>query len=147
MRLWGRFAALADARGEPTSYAMVRFHLCELELRVGQLDAASGLLDEWAESSDFETQFRPQYHRCRALLAAARGDTEEVARWAAETLERSRAAAFRWDELEARRSRGTAALLEQAPGRAVEDLQPVWEHCEREGVLDPGAFPVGPELV
>jgi hypothetical protein len=27
------------------------------------------------------------------------------------------------------------------------DLKRVWEHCEREGVLDPGAFPVAPELV
>ncbi len=145
--LLSKLAALADARGEPTSYAMVRFHLCELELRAGELDAASRLLDEWAESSDFETQFRPQYQRCRALLAAVRGDAQDAARWAAETIERSRAAAYRWDELEALRARGTAALLEQAPERAVEDLRAVWEHCEREGVLDPGAFPVAPELV
>ena len=27
------------------------------------------------------------------------------------------------------------------------DLWAVWEHCEREGVLDPGAFPVAPDLV
>lgn len=145
--LLSKLASLADARGEPTSYAMVRFHLCELELRVGELEAASRLLDEWAESSDFETQFRPQYHRCRALLAAARGDADDTVRWADETIERARAAAYHWDELEALRARGTAALLGQTPDRAVEDLKPVWEHCEREGVLDPGAFPVAPELV
>jgi DNA-binding CsgD family transcriptional regulator len=132
--LLSRLAALADARGEPTSYAMVRLHLCELETRIGNLDAASRLLDEWAESSDFETQFRPQYQRCRAALAAARGEAGE-------------AVACRWDELEALRARGTVALLEQSLERAVQDLRPVWEHCEREGVLDPGAFPVGPELV
>jgi DNA-binding NarL/FixJ family response regulator len=145
--LMSELAELADARGEPTSYAMVRLHLCELEMRIGNLDAAAKLLDEWAESSDFETQFRPQYQRCRALLAAGRGDREEAARWAADALERARAAACRWDELEALRARGTAALLEQAHESAVEDLRQVWDHCEREGVLEPSAFPVAPELV
>lgn len=146
-KLMGELAALADARGEPTSYAMLRLHLCELEMRIGNLDAASGLLDEWAESSDFETQFRPQYQRCRALLAAGRGHASEAVRWASETLERARGAGSRWDELEALRARGTAALMEREPHKAVGDLKQVWEHCEREGVLDPGAFPVAPELV
>ena len=145
--LLSSLSALADQRAEPPSYAMVRLHRCELELRAGNLDAAGVLLDEWAESSDFETNFRPQYKRCRALLAAGRGNAKEAARWADEALEQARAVGCRWDELEARRARAMAALLEQAPRRAVEDLQPVWEHCEREGVLDPGAFPVGPELV
>jgi DNA-binding NarL/FixJ family response regulator len=140
-------AALADARGESTSYAMVRLHMCELEMRIGNLDAATRLLDEWAESSDYETQFRPQYQRCRALLAADQGDTKETVRWATEALERARVAECRWDELEALRARGTAALLEPAPERAVEDLRQVWDHCEREGVLEPSAFPVAPELV
>ena len=145
--LLNELAALADARGEPTSYAMVRLHLCEMEMRIGNLDAASRLLDEWAESSDFETQFRPQYQRCRAVLAAGRGDGAATVRWATEAIERARRVGSRWDELEALRAKGTAALLEQAPERAVEYLKPVWEHCEREGVLDPGAFPVAPELV
>jgi tetratricopeptide (TPR) repeat protein len=94
-----------------------------------------------------ETQFRPQYQRCRALLAAGRGDTKEARRWATDTLQRAKAVGARWDELEALRARAMAALLEQAPERAVEDLRMVWECCEREGVLDPGAFPVAPELV
>lgn len=146
-RLLDELAALADARGEPTSYAMVRLHLCELEMRIGNLDAASRLLDEWTESADFETQFRPQYQRCRALLAAGRGDAGEATRWASEALEKAKAAGSRWDELEALRARGTAALLARAPEKAVDDLMAVWEHCEREGVHDPGAFPVAPELV
>lgn len=146
-KLFSQLSQLADARGEPTSYAMVRLHLCELEMRIGNLDAASLLLQEWAESSDFETQFRPQYQRCRALLAAGRGDAGEAGRWASEALERAQVAGSRWDELEALRAKGTAALVEQAPARALVDLKRVWEHCEREGVLDPGAFPVAPELV
>jgi DNA-binding CsgD family transcriptional regulator len=45
------------------------------------------------------------------------------------------------------RARGIAALLEQEPARAAESLRQVWEHVCREGVDDPGAFPVAPELV
>jgi DNA-binding NarL/FixJ family response regulator len=145
--LFNSLSALADERGEPTSYAMLRFHLCEVELRAGNLEGASRLLDEWAESSDYETQFRPHYQRCRALLAAGRGDVKEARHWAAETLACAKAVGSRWDELEARRARALSALLDQAPKPAVEDLQAVWQHCEQEGVLDPGAFPVAPELV
>jgi DNA-binding NarL/FixJ family response regulator len=95
----------------------------------------------------YDAQFRPQYQRCRALLAAGRGDAEEANRWATEAIQRARATGCRWDELEARRARAIAALLGQRPEEAVEDLRSVWEHCEREGLLEPGVFPVAPELV
>jgi DNA-binding CsgD family transcriptional regulator len=147
-RAWFRsLSDLADARGELTSYAMLRLHLCELELRAGDWEGASARLDEWAQSADYETQFRPQYHRCRALLAAGVGNAADTERWETQAIERARAAACLWDELEARRARGIAALLTQAPERAVQDLAGVWEHCHRERVLEPGAFPVAPELV
>jgi DNA-binding CsgD family transcriptional regulator len=139
--------ALADDRGDLTSYAMIRMHVVEVELRAGRLADAARLLDEWGESSDFETQFRPQYPRCRALLEAGRGAAEEAGRWADETIRLAQAAGSMWDELEARRARGIKGLIEAEPDRALADLWPVWEHCEREGVLEPGAFPVAPELV
>ncbi len=139
--------ALADDRGDLTSYAMVRMHMVEVELRAGDLAAAALLLDEWGESSDYETQFRPQYPRCRALLEVQRGAGEEAQRWADETIRLAQAAGSMWDELEARRARGTNGLLGLLPDRAVMDLWAVWGHCEREGVLDPGAFPVAPDLV
>ena len=138
---------LADERGEEASYVLVRLHLCELELRAGAWDAASSLLDDWAESSNRELTFRPQYERCRALLAAGRGDEVDTERWASDAISRAHKAACRWDELEARRARGIAALRAGAPERAVQDLAAVWEHTQREGVLEPGAFPVAPELV
>ena len=139
--------ALADDRGDLTSYAMIRMHMVEVELRAGNLAAAASLLDEWGESSDYETQFRPQYPRCRALLEVQRGAGEEAQRWADETIRLAQAAGSMWDELEARRVRGINGLLGLTPDRAVMDLWVVWEHCEREGVLDPGAFPVAPDLV
>ncbi len=54
---------------------------------------------------------------------------------------------MQWEWLEALRARGIAALLAHDPARAVESLSTVWEHTLREGVDDPGAFPVAPELV
>jgi hypothetical protein len=44
-------------------------------------------------------------------------------------------------------ARGTAALLAREPAAARADLGAVHEHTEREGVADPGVFPVAPERV
>jgi DNA-binding CsgD family transcriptional regulator len=145
--LLARLLTLADERGEEASYVLLRLHICELDLRAGEWDAAGSLLDEWAESSSRELTFRPQYERCRALLAAGRGDDADTERWASDAISRAKAAACRWDELEARRARGIGALHAGAPDRAAEDLAMVWAHTEREGILEPGAFPVAPELV
>jgi DNA-binding CsgD family transcriptional regulator len=142
-----RFLALADERGEPSSYALQRLHVCELELRAGDWSAAARLLDEWAESSDREMLFWPMYERCRALLAAGRGLGDETERWATEAIARAEATGCAWDRLEALRARGIAALLAHEPERAVDSLREVWEHTVREGVDEPGVFPVAPELV
>jgi DNA-binding CsgD family transcriptional regulator len=89
----------------------------------------------------------PMYERCRALLAAGRGDREEAERWAAEAMARAEASGVRWDWLEARRAQGLAALGAHEPERAAGCLRVVWEHTAREGVEDPGVFPVAPDLV
>jgi DNA-binding CsgD family transcriptional regulator len=137
--------ALADERGEAYAYMLLRLHMCQLELRVGNTEAASELLEEWAQSS--ERMMWPMYERCRALLAAARGEPEEAERWAAETLERAAATGTGWDRLEGLRAQGTAALLAHEPARAAESLREIWEHTQREGVDEPGVFPAAPELV
>ncbi len=142
-----RLLAIADERGEPSSYALQRLHLCELELRAGEWDAAARLLDEWSESPDRELLVWPMYERCRALLAAGRGLPDEARRWSVEAIARADSTGVRWDRLEALRASGTAALLARDPETAVEQLRTVWLHTEREGVEDPGAFPVAPDLV
>ena len=143
--LLDRLRALADERGESYSYILMRLHLCQLELRAGSWDAAARLLDEWAASS--ERVMWPMYERCRGLLAAGRGFPDEAEDWAAQTLEKAARTGTNWDRLEALRARGLAALLVQEPGRAAESLAAVWEHTRREGVDEPGVFPVAPELV
>jgi DNA-binding CsgD family transcriptional regulator len=137
----------ADEHGEPLSYALQRLHLCELELRIGNWDAAEQLLDDWAEAPEEEAMLPPMHARCRALLAAGRGLPDEAGRWADEAVERGVEGGFRWDVLEAQRASGIAALLAHDPARAAESLREVWEHTEREGVLDPGVFPAAPDLV
>jgi DNA-binding NarL/FixJ family response regulator len=142
-----RLIELADERGEPASYAWLRLHLCELALRVGDWAEVDRLLDEWSEGSDGDLFVIPVYQRCRALLAAGRGLPDEAQRWADEAIRGAEAAGTHWDWLEALRARGTAALLAHEPQRAVESLRTAWEHTTREGVDEPGAFPVAPELV
>jgi DNA-binding CsgD family transcriptional regulator len=137
----------ADERGEPVSYAVVRLHLCELELRVGAWAEAERLLDSWAETPDDELLFWPMYERCRALLAAGIGRLDEAERWAAEAVEKAEEKGVGWDRLEALRGRGIAALLGHEPERAADSLRTVWDHTVRQGVAEPGVFPAAPELV
>jgi DNA-binding NarL/FixJ family response regulator len=139
--------ALADEQGEPISYALMRLHLCELELRVGNWAAAGALLDEWAEDREGQLLNYPMEERCRALLAAGRGLPGEAEAAADRVLERAREIGVGWDRLEALRALGQAALVGSEPALAVDRLRPVWEHAEREGVHEPGVFPVAPELV
>jgi DNA-binding CsgD family transcriptional regulator len=141
-----RFLTLADARGEEVSYALQRLNLCDLELRAGEWDAAERLLEEW-KSADRQLLITATYDRSRALLAAGRGFPEEAERWATSSLAGSEPYGYRWQVLEAFRARGIAALLAAEPARAADSLGAVWEHMRSEGVDEPGAFPVAPELV
>jgi DNA-binding NarL/FixJ family response regulator len=142
-----RLLDMADERGEPSSYALQRLHVCELELRAGGWDAAARLLDEWAESSDKTLLLWPMYERCRALLAVGRGDTADAVRWADEAIARAKQTGCNWDRLEATRALGMSRLLSREPELAAEALRWVWAHTENEGVDDRGAFPAAPELV
>jgi DNA-binding CsgD family transcriptional regulator len=142
-----RFLTQADEQGERESYALQRLHLCELHLRVGEWDAADVLLEEWGDSADRGLMFRPKYERCRALLLAGRGDIGEAELWARKAITLAEETGSRWDGLEARRALGISALLAHDPERASATLREVWAHTEREGVEEPGVFPVAPELV
>jgi DNA-binding CsgD family transcriptional regulator len=139
--------AQADESGETFFGAVLSLHRCELELRAGELRESARLLDEWAESGGLEG-VETDHARCRALLAALRGRPDELERWAAEAVKKTEAGDpwDTWDELEVLRARGIAALLAHEPERAADALGQVWRHTLREGVSDPGAFPVAGEL-
>ena len=140
------FLTRTEEWGEPSPHALARLHLCEMELRTGDWDAVQRLMDEWAASTDSDLLHWPMYERCRALLAAGRGDVAEARRWGGRAESQAAEMGVGWDRLEATRALGVAALLAKDPAEAARLLGVVWEHAEREGVLDPGAFPVGPDL-
>ena len=142
-----RFLELAAERGEGVGYAWLRLNLCEIELRAGEWDAAERLLDEWADSDDGQFLITPTYQRCRALLAAGRGDPAAAREWAEPALEEASRRGYTWQILESHRALGIAALLAADPATAAEHLRFVYDHCEREGVDEPGAFPVAADLL
>lgn len=137
----------AEEWAEPSSYALARLHLCELELRAGGLEEAERLLDQWGASTDSGLLLWPMYERCRALLAACAGDVEQARRWGDHARALAESTGVMWDWLEATRALGLAALLDHDLEVAVRHLSAVWDHAEREGVADPGAFPAAPDLV
>ena len=141
------FLSVADERGEGVGYAWLRLNMCELELRTARWDAASRLLDEWGESDDQRSLITPTYQRCRALLAAGRGEAQAAEQWAVPALADAQARGYRWQVLEASRALGIAALVAHQPGDAVGWLRPAWQHTQDQGVEEPGAFPVAPDLV
>lgn len=142
-----RLLALADERGELSSYLLQRLHLCELELRAGRWDVAARLLDDWADLGADQFRLWPLDERCRALLAAGLGAADDAERWARAAIERAEATGVWWDRLEATRALGAARLLRGDAQGAADVLRSVWRHTEREGVDEPGTFPVAPDLV
>ena len=142
-----RLLALADERGDAQGYATVRVHICDLGLQGGEWERVTRLHDEWAEPTERELMGWPAYERSQALLAAGRGFAAEATRWAAEEYARAETDRVPFHQLEAHRISGLAELLAHEPERAAENLRIVWEHTRREGVEEPGAFPVSPDLV
>lgn len=143
-----RLAADADDRGDARLGVALHIQLCELALRSGYTADATRLMDEWrGRSVEFAGQLRLMNLRCAALLAAVTGEPELAHRLASEV-----AASIEpgigedWNRLEAQRASGIAALLQHDAVRAVARLRAVWDHTIREGVDDPGAFPVAGDL-
>ncbi|MDQ3669188.1 MAG: LuxR C-terminal-related transcriptional regulator, partial [Actinomycetota bacterium] len=128
------------------SYFALLSQLCEIELRAGDLDLTSQLLDEWEQSSS-DRFVAPVYERCRLLAAVCRGLPAEIERWAPDVIARSETLESGWDLLEGLRARGIADLFAREHERAVVSLRRVWQYTAEEGIEDPGAFPVAPDLV
>jgi DNA-binding CsgD family transcriptional regulator len=139
--------ALAEERGQTRFRAVLTLHACEVELRAGDTREAERLLDDWAEAGALEG-LESAHARCHALLAALQGRPDDVERWAKAAGPTEVGEVWdMWDELEAARAKGIAALHAREPERAAEILSGIWQHTRREGVDDPGVFPVAPDLV
>ena len=143
--VFGGLLVAAEQRGEAGSGAVMTIQLCEVELRAGDAAAAAAALGELEQWGVLEAQAQAT-GRLLALLAAVRGDAGQAGALAARVVAGSEAAPSPWDRLEARRAAGVAALLARDPQQAVTSLAAVWQHTQREGIQDPGAFPVAGDL-
>ncbi len=143
-----RLLACADQRGESRSGVICTFQLCEVEMRAGDVHALTRALHDWAQWNALEPEAPAFGTRAEAVLAALRGDARRATELSAACLERAAPPdGSVWDQLEARRATGLVALLERDPEKAVASIEPVWEHMRREGIDDPGTFPVAGDLV
>jgi DNA-binding NarL/FixJ family response regulator len=143
-----RLLASADERGESHSGLVFIIQLVEVELRAGDTSEAERLMEEWDQWAALAPDVAVVRARIEAVLAALRGEPGRAMELAATVLETSESDAnFAWGRLETMRAVGLVALLEREPERAIASLGAVWDHTVREGVEDPGAFPVAGDLV
>jgi len=138
--------ANAEQRGEVRSGAVIILHLCEVELRAGDTVAAARALAELDQWAALEPEASAVRVRAEAMLAAVRGDPGRAKALAEQVLHGSDVHAQGWDRLEALHAAGLAALLQRQLEQAVTSLAAVWKHTVREGIEDPGAFPVAADL-
>ena len=149
---FARLLQVAEERGEVFSVTSIQLQQCEVELRAGDLTAASDFMDEFASARERGIGVVAHLPRVRALIAVQRGLHQEALTWADESwrIGQSWGQSVEqpgWDGLELYRVRGLASLLAGDPHEAVRNFRALWDHCEREGIHDPGAFPVAPDLV
>jgi len=146
--IFRRLLASADERGESRAGLVFILQLAEVELRAGHTSAAASLIEDWDQWAALAPEVAVVRARIDAVLAALRGDPGRAMELAATVLEASESDGWHgWGRLETMRAVGLVALLEREPERAIASLSAVWEHTVREGVEDPGAFPVAGDLV
>jgi DNA-binding CsgD family transcriptional regulator len=146
-QLLARLLAQAEDRGDARFGLVLQVQLCELDLRCGDVRAATRRLDEVQEWTGLEAMDMPRA-RLHAVRAAVAGVPAEARRWAALVLGAEGPTHNPgWDQLETNRALGLSALFEHDARRAIDSLSAVWEHTLRQHVDDPGAFPVAGELV
>ncbi|MCR1783836.1 LuxR family transcriptional regulator [Nocardioides carbamazepini] len=143
--LTARIAADEECGGH-ADFLAANMLLTEVELRAGRLDRATELL-EVVEAFGYAEAFdSPDHLRLQARLAALRGRRAEAEQWLGATRPLARAVDSGWVLLDLSITEGLVATCAGDPSRAATALGEVWDWCRREGVGNPGAFPVAFEL-
>jgi DNA-binding CsgD family transcriptional regulator len=138
--------AMVEERGDVPSICTLSLQLSTLEARVGDRPAASRRLDQIDWLLDAPS-IAPNYRAClEPLFAALSGDPREAERLAAQLIEEGTVRPG-WQLNHVLRARGLAAILAGEPQQSVDSLRPIWQHMVREGIDDPGVFPMAPDLV
>jgi DNA-binding CsgD family transcriptional regulator len=122
--------------------------LCEVALRAGDAFEAARMVEERDQWTALEPEASLFRTRMEALLASLRGEPQRAAQLAATVFETSEAnPGLDWHRLEALRATGLGAVFERDLDEACASFGRVWDHTVREGVDDPGAFPVAGDFV
>ncbi len=139
-----RLRGLATDSGQSISMLIFAAHLFELAIRRGDIPGARGWLREFPE---LRGSVEPSRIRRRFLgdIAANSGDAETAVRLGSATLTDPDNQG--WDAVAARRIIGLGHLRAGRYDDAADQLLAVWEHCAREGIDEPGLFPIAGDLV
>jgi DNA-binding CsgD family transcriptional regulator len=140
-------AGLAQARetAEDESITSALLQLAELEARAGRVAEASRLAESAALGA-WDGEARAMAPRIRAAAGLAAREPDLTVALAGEAVELARQGEYVWQEFEARRIAGSACLLGGDAASALGWLEPVHEHLARNGVRNPGVFPVTGDL-
>jgi DNA-binding CsgD family transcriptional regulator len=138
---------VSEQGGDHADYLQRLLHLVEVELRAGRLDRAEELLDLQQAGGYDDVYESPDVERCRARLAALRGDVDQARRWLDEARPAAAGTETGWALLDLLVTEGLAATCAGEHGLAATAFGEVWEWCRREGADNPGAFPVAGHLV
>lgn len=147
-RLLRDLLELADRRGEGRSHAVVLQHLCRIEVLAGMTQDAARLLEEadgWSTLLGAQADVWQLW--LGAYLAGVRGARADAYQQAAAAAAAAAESGTPGDRLDVRVVCGLASLLNGDMEGAAGHYRVVWDHLEREGVDDPGAFPVAPDMV
>ncbi|GHJ47153.1 transcriptional regulator [Catellatospora sp. TT07R-123] len=148
-RLLEGLQQLARERGEELSLVIFSLHLFEAAIRVGDWTAAARIQQELVDEG---SAFLPPevLWRIRAAVAAGTGDrglAAEALREVDQVAAQPDAGPVFWHHLETRRTAGQAALFDGDAETAVALLSQVAADAADGEYLDPGAFPVVPDLI
>jgi ATP/maltotriose-dependent transcriptional regulator MalT len=135
----------AEERGESESVMVTLIQLAEIAVRAGRWDDADRYTDQIGNSQPFQ-DVDPGVLRLRALAAVGRGDVDTARELAERSVELSRTAQVLWQEFEAQRALAQAALLSGDAETAHRILEPMWDHLQDGGFVEPGAFPFAVDL-
>jgi DNA-binding CsgD family transcriptional regulator len=137
----------AADNGDEESYAALSLHLCELELRAGDLRAAAERAREVADYAAYVPSVGAAEGWLATAIAARRGDLDEVHREAERTVSDSRNAAHQLFELLARGEEAHALLATGHASDAADILESLFDRIVERALNDPGEFPLVPDLV
>jgi len=135
-------------RGDESTIPLALAHLSAIECALGEWQTAARWADASYESSVLTGQLPQQAYAlaARALVDAHLGLTERAQREAGEALQLAREPGS-YGSATSRAALGLLALSLERPEDAYNALGPLVDHCEKAGIVEPGALRFVPDAI